>query len=186
MSTTLRRLLVCGPLALALSASAAHAQATGAPTRPVSVGITGGLSIPTGDFGDVYSSGYNAGALLEFARPVSPLAFRIEGEYQRFAVKDEASIGDPPDLRVISGVANLLYKFGGETARPYLLGGVGLFNVGATVDGGDSENKFGFNVGAGLELPLSGITAFGDIRYQSIQTEGDALNLIPIRVGIRF
>lgn len=185
--TTLRRILAAAPLALALT-TAAHAQTTGtgAPTRPVSFGVAGGLSIPTGDFGDVLKSGFLAGALLEFTRPASPVAFRIEADYQRFSIKDDFDIGSPSDTRVISGVANVLYKFAGETARPYVLGGVGLFNVGATVEGADSENKFGFNVGAGLEIPLSGITAFGDVRYQSIQTEGSALNLIPIRVGIRF
>jgi opacity protein-like surface antigen len=190
MSTALRRLLSSGSVALAAltlsGASVAHAQGTGAATRPVSIGITGGLSIPTGDFGDFYSSGFNAGGLLEFSRPASPLAFRLEGEYQRFGIKDEVTVGDPGDLRVISGVANVVYKFGGVMARPYVLGGVGLFNVGITEGDGDPENEFGFNVGAGLELPLSGITAFADIRYQSIQTEGDAFNLVPIRVGIRF
>ncbi len=187
MTTALRRLLVCGPLALALTASAAHAQATGASTRPVSVGISGGLSIPTGDAGDFYDSGFNVGGLLEFTRPASPLAFRLEVDYQRFAFKDDSGVlSSDTDTRIISGVANALYKFGGETARPYLLGGVGLFNLSAAAENADSETKFGFNLGAGLEIPLSGITAFGDIRYQSIQTEGSAFNIIPIRVGIRF
>lgn len=184
MSTTFRRLLVCGPLALVLSASAAHAQATGAPTRPVSVGITGGLSIPTGDFADGVKSGFNVGGLLEFSRPASPLAFRIEGEYQRFDAKSEAP--GAGNLRIISGVANVLYKFAGETARPYLLGGVGLFNTGSSVEDSESETDFGANVGVGLEIPLSGITAFGDIRYQSIFASPDNVSLIPIRVGIRF
>lgn len=184
MTTALRRLLVCGPLALALTAAAAHAQATGAPTRPVSVGISGGLSIPTGDFGDAVKSGFNAGGLLEFARPASPVAFRLEVDYQRFDAKSD--LAGAGNLRVISGVANVLYKFAGETARPYLLGGVGLFNTGSSVEGSESETDFGANVGVGLELPLSGITAFGDIRYQAIFASPDNVNIIPIRVGIRF
>jgi hypothetical protein len=184
MTKTLRRLLAVAPLAFAVSAASAHAQATGAPTRPVSIGITGGLSIPTGDAGDAIESGFLVGGLLEFARPVSPLAFRLEVDYQRFESK--LDLPGAGNLRVISGVANVLYKFGGETVRPYLLGGVGLFNTGSSVEGSESETDFGGNVGIGLELPLSGITAFGDVRYQSIFASPDNVNLIPIRVGIRF
>lgn len=183
--TTLRRILAAAPLALALT-TAAHAQTTGtgAPTRPVSVGISGGLSLPTGDFGDAVKSGFNVGGLLEFTRPASPLAFRIEADYQRFDSK--LDLPGAGNLRVISGVANILYKFAGETARPYLLGGVGLFNTGSSVEGSESETDFGANVGVGLEIPLSGITAFGDVRYQSIFASPDNVNIIPIRVGIRF
>jgi opacity protein-like surface antigen len=182
--TTLRRILAAAPLALALT-TAAHAQATtGAATRPVSFGVAGGLSVPTGDAGDLIKSGFLVGGLLEFARPASPLAFRVEVDYQRFDSKlDIAGAGN---LRVISGVANVLYKFAGQTARPYLLGGLGLFNSGSSEEDSESETDVGFNLGAGLEVPLSGITVFGDVRYQSILASPDNVNLIPIRVGIRF
>jgi opacity protein-like surface antigen len=183
--TTLRRILAAAPLALALTAAAAQAQATtGAPTRPVSFGIAGGLSIPSGDIGDAVESGFLVGGLLEFARPASPLAFRVEVDYSRFGSKlDIAGAGD---LRVISGVANVLYKFAGQTARPYLLGGLGVFNSGSSAEDSGSETDLGFNVGAGLEVPLSGITVFGDVRYKSILASPDNVNFIPIRVGIRF
>lgn len=184
MTKTLRRLLAVAPLALVVSAASAHAQATGAPTRPVSIGIAGGLTIPTGDAGDQIKSGFLVGGLLEVARPASPLAFRFEVDYQRFDSK--LDLPGAGNLRVISGVANVLYKFAGETARPYLLGGVGLFNSGSSVENSESETDFGANVGLGLEIPLSGITAFGDVRYQTIFASPDNVNLIPIRVGIRF
>ena len=186
MTNDLRRLTACAAALLAVSASTVRAQAPVA-ARPVSFGVTGGLSIPTGDFGDFFDSGYNVGALLEFTPALSPLAFRVEGDYQRFAIKgDEAE----SDLRIISGTANALYKFGSATmVRPYVLGGVGLFNVGGTGDDGESENKFGYNVGGGLEIPLSGITVFGDVRFQQVRFSGDGesnINLVPIKVGIRF
>jgi opacity protein-like surface antigen len=186
MTTELRRLTACAAALLAMSASTAQAQ-TAAAARPVSFGVSGGLSIPTGDFGDFFDSGYNAGALLEFTPRVSPLAIRVEGDYQRFGVKD---VDSNTDLRMISGIANVLYKFGGATmVRPYVLGGLGLFNVGSTGDEGESENKFGYNVGGGLEIPLSGITVFGDVRFQQVRVgdEGESnFNLVPIKVGIRF
>jgi hypothetical protein len=183
MTTDLRRLTACAAALLAVSASTAQAQ-TAAAARPVSFGVAGGLSIPTGDAGDVIKSGFVAGGLLEVTRPASPIAFRFEVDYQRFDSK--LDVPGAGNLRVISGVANVLYKFAGQTARPYLLGGVGLFNSGSSVEGSESENDFGGNVGIGLELPLSGITAFGDVRYQAIFASPDNVNLIPIRVGIRF
>ena len=186
MTTHLRRLTACAAALLAVSASTAHAQAAAA-ARPVSFGVTGGLSIPTGDFGDFFESGYNVGALLEFTPRLSPVTLRVEGDYQRFAVKD---VDSESDLRMISGTANALFKFGSATmVRPYVLGGVGLFNVGGTGDDGESENKFGYNVGGGLEIPLSGITVFGDVRFQQVRVgdEGESnFNLVPIKVGIRF
>ncbi|MDF1504361.1 outer membrane beta-barrel protein [Roseisolibacter sp. H3M3-2] len=181
--TTLRRILAAVPVALTLTAAAAHAQAT-TTTRPVSFGLSGGLTLPTGDIGDAVESGYNVGGLLEFARPASPIAFRVEVDYQRFGSK--LDLPGAGDLRVISGAANVLYKFAGQTARPYLLGGVGLFNSASTAEDSESETDFGLNLGAGLEVPLSGITVFGDVRYQPIFSSPEKVNLVPIRVGIRF
>jgi opacity protein-like surface antigen len=186
MTTAIRRMTACAAALLAVSASTAHAQAAAA-ARPVSFGVSGGLSIPTGDFGDFFESGYNVGALLEFTPRVSPVAIRIEGDYQRFAVKGGDS---ETDLRMISGTANALFKFGSAAVvRPYVIGGLGLFNVGSTGDDGESENKFGYNVGGGLEIPLSGITVFGDVRFQQVRVGEDGesnFNLVPIKVGIRF
>jgi opacity protein-like surface antigen len=184
MTTALAR-TACAAALLTLSAAAAHAQPAAA-TRPVSVGVSGGLTVPTGDFGDAYDSGYNVGGLLEFTPRTSPLAFRLEGTYQKFSLKENVRVGDADDLRIISGVVNALYKFGGTAARPYLLGGLGAYNLDLSGDDTDSETKLGFDLGAGLEIPLSGITVFGDVRYESIRTEIDPTNLIPVRVGIRF
>jgi opacity protein-like surface antigen len=185
MTISLRRLTASAAALLTVSAATAHAQVA-ASTRPVSVGVFGGLTLPSGDFGDAYDSGYNVGGLLEFTPAVSPLAFRLEGTYQRFSLKEDVRIGAADDLRVISGVANALYKFGGAVARPYVIGGLGAYNLDLAGDDTDSETKLGFNVGAGLEIPLSGITVFGDVRYESIRTEVDPTNLFPIRVGLRF
>jgi hypothetical protein len=44
-------------------------------------------------------------------------------------------------------------------------------------------------VGGGLEIPLSGITVFGDVRFQQVRVgeEGESnFNIVPIKIGIRF
>jgi opacity protein-like surface antigen len=193
---------------LVLSASAAHAQTAAGPARAVSFGVSGGLGIPTGDAGDVFASGFNVDALVEVqARPASPLAFRFEAGYQRLELKDDIrdlfeELGGDIDVnaRIFSGLANVLYKFPGTTVRPYVLGGVGVFNLGgsASISGFEefeeeldteesgSTTSFGYNVGGGLEVPLSGITVFGDVRFQQIRIDGSGFNIVPIKVGIRF
>jgi len=93
------------------------------------------------------------------------------------------------------GVANAVYTFSaGPTAvvRPYLIAGVGAYNGKLTVDDSDAdedsetETNIGFNGGIGLEIPLSGITGFGEIRYTSVSTPGARTSWVPIRFGIRF
>ena len=54
-------------VALILSAaltSASAAVAQDAAVRPMTFGVSGGLSLPIGDFGDGVKSGFNAGAHL--------------------------------------------------------------------------------------------------------------------------
>lgn len=50
----------------------------------------------------------------------------------------------------------------------------------------DNETGFAFQIGAGLEIPLSGITGFGEIGYQRVSLDGGSLGMIPIRFGVRF
>ena len=208
MTSSHRRAALSGLALLAAAGSTTHAQTPVGPTRPVSFGVAGGLSIPTGDAGDVFASGFNVDALVEVQRPASPLAFRFEAGYQRFEVKDDIKelfedFGGDVDVnaRIYSGLANVLYKFPGTTVRPYVLGGVGVFNLGGSVsvsgldefgedfqgeENSGSTTNFGYNVGGGLELPLSGVTAFGEVRFQQIRIEGSSFNIVPIKIGIRF
>lgn len=207
MSTFVRRTFaaagaVAGAIVLSVSTLAAQGAVTPGIERPVSFGITGGATFPTGDFGDAAASGFNVGALLEFKPSPAPLSFRIEGEFQQFGLSDDfkdliETLGGDPDVkfRIISGTANAVYKFpvASTTVRPYLIGGVGVYNLDLSDDEtlgeeGDveSETKFGLNGGAGIELPLSGLTTFIEVRFHSIFTEDAKTNLIPVRVGIRF
>lgn len=55
-----------------------------------------------------------------------------------------------------------------------------------SVNVSDSETGFGLQVGAGIEIPLSGITGFGEIGWQRFSRDGGSLSMIPIRFGVRF
>lgn len=183
----MKRSLFGVAMGLAMIATTAHAQSMVAAAKPVSFGVAGGLSIPTGDFGDAFKSGFNVSAMGEIHQAAWPVAIRIEAQYDQFSAKDE--IGDGK-VKSIGGLANVLYYFPSKAmVKPYVTGGLGLFHNKADdsiCDGGCSSTKFAFDFGAGLQFQLTGISTFVEANWNSIQTEGSATHMIPVRVGIKF
>lgn len=180
-------------LAAVLVASLALAGGAHAQMRP-SFGVMAGAALPTGDFAKSYKSGYTVGALLGLHPEASPIGFRIDGAYSRFDFKGTNAGG----LRtsILQGTGNVVLGGGGEAGmvKPYFIGGIGIYNVkvdASSVGGSVSDTKFGFNGGAGLDLPLTGISAFVEARYHYIMTDngnagGSNTAYVPIAVGIRF
>lgn len=176
------RTFLAAASAVALTASAASAQS---PLKPFSFGVTAGATMPTGAFGDVASTGYNVGGLLELKPVAMPISFRLEGAYQSFGWQNDVD----GNTSILSGVANAAYRLPiGTMVRPYLIGGAGMYSVRSEVGDvtGDRQNKLGINGGFGFELPLTGISTFVEARYHSVYTEGENLNMFPVTVGIRF
>jgi opacity protein-like surface antigen len=171
-------------MGLALMATAANAQSIVPAAKPVSFGISGGLSMPNGDFGDAFKSGYNISGLVQFQQPTWPVAIRVEAQYQDFSAKE----GVDASVSTIGGLANVLYYIPTKsTVAPYVTGGLGFFHVKADVgDESGSNNKFGYGLGAGVEFHLTSMSTFIEADWQSVQTEGSATRMIPIRVGIKF
>ena len=71
--------------------------------------------------------------------------------------------------------------------------GAGLYSVTAKIDdsvvgnASDSESKFGFNLGAGIDFPVGptsrmNVTAL----YHNVATEGQSLNYMQVRAGFGF
>ena len=162
--------------ALVAGASTAEAQ------RPFTVGLSAGAAIPLSDLSDSHKVGYNAAAHLGITMPASPVGFRLEGFYNKFAGQDEG-IFTNEDLRIAGGNVNITYAFGGLGLRPYVIGGVGSYNVKA--DGGDSRTDFGINAGLGAKFQLSGLGTFVEARLHSISGD-DQIQFIPITFGIEF
>ena len=109
---------------------------------------------------------------------------RLEGGYHRFDLAN----GGNGNTRVVDGIANGVLRFPGQVVRPYLIAGVGAYNVGGEVADVslDSETNVGLNGGAGIDIPLSGIGAFVEARYHTVFRDGENLNMLPVTVGIRF
>jgi opacity protein-like surface antigen len=170
-------------LAVVLSAQAAQAQG-------LSFGVGGGVVLPTGDLGEGLSTGWSGTAQMRVKPPVSPLGFQVDAFYTRFGFD-----GGEGHSRMIGGTANALFAFpSASPARPYVVGGVGLYNSKASIDGAESQTKFGLNAGAGFDFGLGSANLFAEGRFHMIMKAipdgltGDqkAGYMIPLTVGLRF
>jgi opacity protein-like surface antigen len=173
-------------LAVLLGTQAAHAQA-------LSFGVGGGVVVPTGDLADGNSMGYTGTALLRVQPPVSPLGFQVDAFYTRFGLD-----GVDGHSRLMGATANAVFAFPGvSAAKPYLIGGLGLYNGKTTIDGlgsSDATTKLGFNAGAGFDFGVGKAKLYAEGRFHAIMksltdvTTGDEKTayMIPLTVGVRF
>jgi hypothetical protein len=172
--------------ALTISAGAASAQGLG-------FGVNAGAAMPTGSTLDHNDIGYNVGASL-FLRPaLSPLSFRVDGNYAAMGGATENGL-KRPDLKVMSGTANLQLGLGGEVVKLYAVGGAGVYTT--QYQGLDrSDMQLGFNGGFGVNLPLSGFNTSIEARLHYIPAndngpglgyQRDKVMFIPVTFGINF
>jgi opacity protein-like surface antigen len=160
-------------------------------------GISAGASIPESTFGEVANTGYNVNAMLNVTVPLSPVGFRIEGGWNRFDLNNANGSGE---VRVANGSANvILIPSAVMTAKPYLIAGVGAYNVkgsfGATSPLGtdvftssSSDTRVGFNGGIGLMFGLGPVGSMIEARYVSVNGKngGSSLTYIPVSFGVTF
>ncbi|HEY7683133.1 MAG TPA: outer membrane beta-barrel protein [Gemmatimonadales bacterium] len=153
-----------------------------------SYGVGGGLTIPTGDFSDGFNTGWNLLAVLGYGRNAG-LGFRGDFYYGQNGIKD------PFDghAKLAGGLANVVYTFpGGRSTRPYVIGGVGVFNAKVNVSAGglsgsDSETKFAFGLGGGASFRAGRDSrVFAESRFIVVNTSDGSTNFIPLTVGISF
>jgi len=174
-------------LALALSAQVAQAQGG------LSFGLGAGVVVPSGSMADLNSTGYTGQASLRMQPAASPLGFQVDGFYTRLGLQNDIE----GHSQMIGGTANAVYAFSGASAaRPYLIGGVGVYNTKLTLDGfgSGSDTKFGANAGAGFDFKLGAASLYAEGRFHTIfkaAVDAETLQettayMIPITVGLRF
>jgi Outer membrane protein beta-barrel domain len=176
-----------GFAALMLPLLALPAMVSAQQTTPVSFGVSGGLSVPTGNLGDAVDGGYNiAGHIWLRPGSIKSVVFRGDVSYDNWGAK----------------VGNLKYRALGVTANaiihpaapnssvvPYLIGGGGFFNTKSYTGTSSNENTntdLGLQVGGGIEFKLSGFSTFAEAKFVNAFSDGNNTNWIPITFGIRF
>ena len=185
-----------------LIAATAHAQGTAGATsgRPFKLGGALGATVPLGDFADGADLGFHLGGLIEYKPEAFPVNLRGEITYHRNGLKsdffsDESPIFDDIDgnVSMFNFIGNAIVPFGdpASTARPYAIGGLGLYRLkfSGDVEGfdvSDTETKFGLNIGGGFTFNLSGFETFVEARFHSVFTEESNTNFIPLSFGFKF
>ena len=192
--------LLLGAGALLIAATATEAQGTSGSSsgRPFKLGGALGATIPLGDFGDGADLGFHLGGLVEYKPQSVPVNLRGEITYHRNGLKDD--FFDVPGVGNIDGTFSMINVVGNAilplgdaaaTARPYVMGGLGLYRMKASaefagLDISDTQTKFGINVGGGFTFNLSGFETFIEARFHSVFTEDNNTNFIPISFGFKF
>jgi opacity protein-like surface antigen len=171
---------------------------------PISIGISGGVSIPTEDLSNGSSdgfsgvnTGYNVTGSLGIGLPVVPFSLRGDVSYNGFDSKNVASAPGGPvalnaDVRVVGVTANIVFPISlpvpTPVLRPYLIGGIGDYSVrfSPKTGGSTSNSDFGYNIGAGVTIPLVVFDAFIEARYHHVNQSDRSVAFVPITVGVMF
>ena len=203
-------LLLLASLLTPARADAQRSSAGGAGSRPITIGIGGGASVPTtGSVKDALKTGVNWHGFVGF-RPIAGLPMlRLAGDYQKFDFKKQPTVSTQPvggattatvveqdaETKVLGGLANIGVDLLHGPVRPYILAGVGAFNVKTEVSGSqnlsESKTHFGIDGGAGLAVNIGRIAAFVEGRVQNVYTEKGyidtkTITTVPVTFGLQF
>ena len=143
-------------------------------------GLGLGATLPMGDYGKADKMGINILGVFETPLANSPLYLRVDGIYST-----TSHDGISGSTGILGATASALYHFSAPAAqaRPYLLGGLGIYNVDP---GTGAQTKIGYALGGGVTFDIGGLNAFAEARYASVQTSGSSKTFVPLTVGLMF
>lgn len=182
-------------LAVVASASAARAQFPGmGSTRPISLVISGGLTVPAGDLGDFHDAGFHYDASLLLNIPGFPLTLRPEFSLTRFTWESIAPGGSFIDgtTQTIAALGNIEVPLG---AGLYVLAGGGILSLSresdVSAEGDVSATELTFDAGAGWRFALGGMRGFVEARigaasYDQRKVGFSKAQFIPFTFGLVF
>jgi len=171
---------VVGAVALSLVAATLEAQA-------VRLSLGGGVSIPTGSYGRNDNDGWHVLGAAVASSPIPNLAFRVDGMY---SVTPHQGFSNG-HTKIGGGTASVLFRLSrtGPNLRPYVLTGIGYYDVTSTAQAlpSTSRSALAWSGGGGLAvLGLGPAIGFIEARYLTIRTSGTPTNLFPVSLGLVF
>jgi hypothetical protein len=172
-------------LALISVVTVSTAQAQG-----LELGLGGGVTIPTNNnFKTFAKTGWNGQVSLGWVGQNLPVGFEVDGN---FGKNKDKGTGVTTSEQLAYGTANVVYKFKTSDAsmfRPYVIGGVGGYNLKQTGTGAvtGSTTKFGVNGGAGFDVTSkSNVGFFVEGRFHNIFISNANINFVNVDAGVRF
>jgi opacity protein-like surface antigen len=175
--------VVLGAALLLLGANVASAARAGRSSGSTWLGVSGGAGIPTGDYGEAASTGWHLGVT---GTHMMNHQFGIGGDvgYHAWGPSEDVESALAPDEDIkwsaVQATAHgvLMFPTSGSV-KPYAKAGFGMYNLGfdfesPSGDINDSETKFGFNFGGGMNFMTSGNTRWGmTAAYHLVPAEED-------------
>jgi opacity protein-like surface antigen len=202
----LYRIVVTGCFAAcAVNAVAAQGLAgTDFSPRRLQIGIGGGAVVPRTNarYQDVLTGATGQAYLLLRIAPGFP-ALRIGADFSRMKFGAAQSGFNQQALGTtrtqLGGIASLRFDLLPGPVRPYVLAGVGGFNIRDAIDSTGkanaatfSTNQIGVDGGAGLSFRMGRISGFLETRIQNVYTKAQGLidtksiQAFPITFGLIF
>jgi opacity protein-like surface antigen len=150
------------------------------------IGVAGGLAIPTSRYNRANNIGFNFQVSADLHPVPGPFEFRGDVLWSRFAISDPG-VGSS---NIVGGTFDVVFDLPTPGLAPYILAGVGVYDVEAGHDDvHHSRFGTGLNIGGGVRTPIAPfLQAFVEVRYHAIYASpfgGDA-TFLPILVGIRL
>jgi hypothetical protein len=163
-----------------VAARPAMAQAVG----HLRYGVSAGVLLPMGTYGDGDKMGFVGGVGATYWLPAGAIGVRGDLSYSQTSHDGAAG-----NTKIMGGMASLVYALNpaNAPARIMISGGVGMFNVKESVSSA-SETKIGFGGGAAVAFKMgTGSTrlVLGS-RFTSVSTSGSSITFLPITVGLTF
>jgi opacity protein-like surface antigen len=182
MKRSMLSILIAGAV---LSITSVRTEAQG--YNPFQIGASGGIAFPLSDLGDITNTGYNIAFAVGYKPQYTPIGVRAEAAYNQFGLND----GSGGNVNIPAFTGNLVYELPMGGLSPYAIGGVGLYRPNVAYNGVNSQgaqNRFGFNIGGGVKIPLtSSFETFVEARYNRVTVDnGQSLSFVPVTVGIMF
>ena len=174
-------------LAALVMPAAAHAQMNRVqPTEGIRYGLGAGLTLPMGNYSTGDKLGFHGLGMVQMPLHNSPIHLRADLMFSTTSHKNSVS----GSSRLIGANVDALYHLGDRaaSARPYILGGIGVYNVHVTAGGFSGSNtNFAINAGGGVLFGVgTSMHAFAEARYIDVMTSGGSTAFIPITVGLMF
>ncbi|MGQ0714788.1 MAG: hypothetical protein ACT4PJ_13815 [Gemmatimonadaceae bacterium] len=177
------------PLVIAATVIAFLTPASLRAQRPVSLGLAGGVSIPSGELREGADVGWHALATIVVSSLMQPLGLRVDVAYNRFAFSDDApALGDEYQATG-SATLNFTYRLPmtNSPMSPYLISGLGAYRTDCSLPTGcEASTRYGWNVGLGARLYLLGVRSFIEGRYHRTERGDTDVNYFPVTFGFLF
>ena len=157
--------------------------------RPVSIGLAGGASIPSGDLREGVDVGWHGLATIVVSTLMQPLGLRVDVAYNRFAFSDDRPALANEYQSTGSATLNFTYRLPmtNSPMSPYLISGLGAYRSECSLDAGcEATTRYGWNVGLGTKLYLLGFRSFLEARYHRTEIGDTDVQYFTPTFGLLF